>query len=101
MPVIPSENEEEYFAKQELELKRKLAKERQAQMQAAERESAKALHYMKCPKCGMQLEEVAYHGVNVDKCFSCEGVFLDKGEIERIQGKESGFLGKLFGSFGS
>ena len=27
MPVIPSENEEEYFAKQELELKRKLAKD--------------------------------------------------------------------------
>lgn len=101
MPVIPSENEEEYFARQELELKRKRAKEAQAQMQAAERESAKALHYMKCPKCGMPLEEIDYEGVKVDKCFHCEGVFLDKGEIERIQGKETGFIGKLWGVFGS
>lgn len=101
MPVKPSENEEEYFARQELELKRKRAQEHQAKLQAEERENAKALHYMKCPKCGMQLEEIEFDGVRVDKCFSCEGIFLDKGELERLQGKDTGFIGKLWGVFGA
>jgi hypothetical protein len=54
----PSENEEEYFGRQEIERKRKLADERQAKVQVEERERAQALHFMKCPKCGMQLEEI-------------------------------------------
>ena len=99
MPVVPSENEEEYFAKRELELRRKAAQERQAAIASADRESARKLHYMKCPKCGMQLEEIPFGDIRVDKCFGCEGMFFDKGEVERIQKKGGGFLGRLLGSF--
>ena len=101
MPVIPSENEEEYIARQEIELRRKLATEHQAKVQAEEREKARALHHMKCPKCGMPLEEIPFDNVHVDKCFSCDGVWLDKGEIERIKGHGAGFFDKVFNIFGS
>jgi Zn-finger nucleic acid-binding protein len=54
---------------------------------------------MKCPKCGMQLEEISFGDVRVDKCFHCEGLWLDNGELERLQAKEPGFMGKLFKAF--
>ena len=92
--------EEEYFARQEAERKRKLAEERQATLLAEERERERGLHLMKCPKCGMQLEEIAFGDVRVDKCFFCEGLWLDKGELELIRQKEGGFLGRLLSVFG-
>ena len=92
--------EEEYFARQEAERKRRLAGERQATLLAEERERERALHQMKCPKCGMQLEEIALGDVRVDKCFFCEGLWLDKGELELIRQKEGGFLGRLLSVFG-
>ena len=95
----PSENEEEYFARQAIELRRKLAGERQAKMDREERESERSLHFMKCPKCGMQLEEIALGDVRVDKCFSCQGLWLDAGELERISAKESGFVRRLMDVF--
>lgn len=99
MPVKPTVAEEEYFARLEAERKKKLAQERQAKLAAEDRERARALHFMKCPKCGMQLEDIAFGDVHVDRCFSCEGIWLDKGEIEAIRRKESGFIGRLMHVF--
>jgi uncharacterized protein len=101
MPVKPSDPEEEYFARQEAERRRKLAEERQSQMQEEDRQRARELHFMKCPKCGMQLEEIAFGNVRIDKCFNCEGMWLDKGELETIQTKEPGFVGRLLNVFRS
>jgi hypothetical protein len=101
MPVKPSESEDEYFVRLEAERLRKVSAERQAKIQAEERERERALHYMKCPKCGTQLEEISFGDVRVDKCFSCEGLWLDNGELERLQTKEAGFMGKLFRAFGT
>lgn len=91
----PSDSEEEYFARQEFERRRKLAQERQAELAKEERERAQTLHFMKCPKCGMQLEEIEFHSVRIDKCFQCEGMWLDKGELETIQTKDAGFVSRL------
>lgn len=101
MPIKPTQNEEEYFARQEAERKRKLAAERESQIAAEERERQRALHHMRCPKCGSQLEEITYGSIHIDKCFSCEGVWLDKGEIDEIGKKDAGFMGKLLGGFRS
>jgi uncharacterized protein len=92
--------EEDYFARQEAERKRKLTLERQATLLTEVRERERALHLMKCPKCGMQLEEIAFGDVRIDKCFSCQGLWLDKGELELIRQKEGGFLGRLLSAFG-
>jgi hypothetical protein len=101
MPVKPSSNEEEYFARLEVERRKKAAEERQAQMATEERERERALHHMKCPKCGMTLEEMTYGGVVIDKCFGCGGFWLDEGELETIQKKESGFVGQMLRVFRS
>jgi uncharacterized protein with PIN domain len=76
--------EDEYFVREDAEKKRKLAVKLQKETQAAELARLKALHYMRCPKCGLPLQEVKSHGVDVDVCFSCNGVFLDAGELEQI-----------------
>lgn len=100
MPYKPSEQEEEYFARQQAELKRKLAEEARRKLEAEERDHARQLHYMKCPKCGMDLQEITFSEVRVDKCFSCGGLWLDAGELDRILNTETGFLRRLRGIFG-
>lgn len=39
---------------------------------------------MKCPVCDETLREVQKHGVSVDICPGCKGVWLDRGELEKI-----------------
>ena len=39
---------------------------------------------MKCPVCDETLREVQKHGVNVDICPGCKGIWLDRGELEKI-----------------
>jgi|SRR5450755_4355910 DNA repair exonuclease SbcCD ATPase subunit len=91
-------DEEQYFAREEFILRRKLAEQRRAEIMAEERLRASALHHMKCPKCGMQLEEITFSDVRIDKCFSCEGLWLDKGELDVIRDKE-GFMERMWSAF--
>lgn len=80
----PSRNEDEYFARQELERKKQWAKENAAKMATAEREKLKQQHFMKCPKCGSDLHTVELHGVSIDNCATCHGTWLDAGELEQM-----------------
>jgi uncharacterized protein len=96
----PSKAEDEYFARQELERRKKWAQEQAAKMQTDQKEELKQLHWMKCPKCGMDLKEIEVHGVKVDQCASCGGVFLDAGEMEQIsKHDEGGVMGRVFSMF--
>jgi len=81
----PSHVEDEYFAKEEVERKRKLALQLMKETSAAEAQRLKDLHYMRCPACGHQLQEVTLRGVPVDVCFACQGVFLAHGELKQFQ----------------
>jgi hypothetical protein len=76
--------EEEFFAREDAEKKRRIALQVKQETAAAERERLRALHHMRCPKCGLELREVAFRGVEADLCFSCGGLFLDRGEIDSI-----------------
>lgn len=95
----PSKAEDEYFARQELERRKKWAQEQSAKMAVEEKERAKKAHWMKCPKCGMDLQEIELHGVKVDQCASCGGVFLDAGELEQIGKHDAGVMGRVFSLF--
>ncbi|MBM7118508.1 zf-TFIIB domain-containing protein [[Archangium] primigenium] len=81
----PSTPEEAYFQHEEIEKKRKLAFEQAQRLQIQQREELKALHYMKCPKCGLDLQPVVRADVEIDTCFNCHGIFLDAGELEVLQ----------------
>ncbi len=96
MAVKPSDKETEYFAREEFQQKKKTEEEKRIKMEAEEKKKVKELHYMHCPKCGMNLIEIDYKGIAVDKCSSCEGIWLDAGELEAISDLEKGKLDKWF-----
>jgi len=64
-----------------------------------EKKRQKELHYMRCPKCDMELIEIDYKGIKVDKCSECEGIWLDAGELEAVSRLEKTGLDKLFSVF--
>jgi hypothetical protein len=93
MAQKPSNTEEEFFAAEEIEKKRKLAFKQAQELEAKQRRELKALHFMKCPKCGMDLHKLKKGTVEVDSCFHCQGVWLDAGELEALLaggGKQGG-----------
>ncbi len=43
---------------------------------------------MNCPKCNAAMENVAFEGVNVDRCTSCKGIFFDANENKALKEKK-------------
>lgn len=39
---------------------------------------------MKCPSCDVEMEICIEHGVGIDKCPHCHGVWLDRGELDKL-----------------
>lgn len=95
----PSEKEAEYIAKMEFERKKKIEEERHKKLKAEEKQKLKEIHFMRCPKCGMELIEIDYRGIKVDRCSECEGIWLDTGELHTITKLDKGMLDKLFSVF--
>ncbi len=83
--VKPSHTEDDYFAREEAEKKRKLALKVKQDMAADEARRLRDLHRGHCPGCGQQMHEVKLRGVPVDVCFACNGIFLEHTEIEAFQ----------------
>jgi hypothetical protein len=76
---------------EDIQHRREQTLKRRRELDDAAREEQKKLHWMKCPKCGSDLEEIAFRGVKIDKCFVCGGVYLDDGELEQLAGKPGWF----------
>src|SRR5256886_7729891 len=92
MAEKPSKNEEEYFARRDAELPRQQREAARKTQTEAERRS----HHMKCPKCGYDLITGEWHGIQVDQCTHCHGVWFDKGEVETLLQHESGIINRVF-----
>jgi uncharacterized protein len=80
----PSRNEGGYFAQQNAEILRK----QRGLEEAAALESERKTHYMKCPKDGYDLTSTQFHGVQIETCPHCGGVWLDAGELDQIAHEE-------------
>ena len=90
-----SSNEEEYFARREAELLRQQRETAQQAAVDAERKS----HYMKCPKCGYDLITADMHGIAVDQCTHCHGIWFDAGEVDALmKHQDTGMFGRVVGS---
>jgi hypothetical protein len=87
----PSRNEDEYFVKLDAEL----LKARRAKLDAERLAQERAIHLMKCPKCGGDLAEREMQHIKVDQCTECGGVWLDKGEIEMLMHSEESSVGRV------
>ena len=40
---------------------------------------------MKCPKCAAQLSPLPAADITLDKCHSCDGIWLDYGELKKLR----------------
>jgi len=91
----PSHNEDEYFARQDAELMQSERARLSEERAAAER----LTHIMKCPKDGYDLTSGDYHGVTIETCGHCGGIWLDANELAAIVGATDrpGLLGRVFG----
>lgn len=95
MPLKPTEQEEEYFARLEFERRRKVLEERESQAAEEERQRILAVARGRCPKCGAELVPVSYRGIELDKCSRCQGVWLDFGELDQVVAEDTGLLGSV------
>lgn len=46
-----------------------------------------------CPKCQSAMRTYERSGITVDQCTECRGIFLDRGELERLVDAEAAFNG--------
>ena len=46
---------------------------------------------MNCPNCVNEMQEMKKYDVDIDYCPSCKGVWLDRGEIDKIARVQSGY----------
>ena len=47
-----------------------------------------------CPKCHGDMRSYERSGVHVDQCGECRGIFLDRGELERLIDAENAWADK-------
>src|SRR5215204_4082167 len=105
---VSKKQEDEWFARNEKALIRNLRMDRERRekelaeaMKVEKTRKQKELHWMKCPKCGADMVEKHVEGAYVDFCTLCEGIFMDKGELEQMMLKQkrepTTFVKKLLG----
>lgn len=46
-----------------------------------------------CLKCRGPMRTYKRNGITIDQCTACHGIFLDRGELERLISAESTYLG--------
>ena len=46
-----------------------------------------------CPKCQGTMRTYERNGVHVDQCADCRGIFLDRGELEKLTEAEGRWQG--------
>lgn len=80
----PSDKEQEYFLKKELERLKQLREEHRHKREQEEREKRKDLHWMHCAKCGETMTTTTLGGVEVEVCPDCGGLYLDAGELDKV-----------------
>ena len=102
MPVTPSDQEDEYFARQEFERRKREMADRDQRVAAQEREQILKLARGRCPKCAAGLVTMTFRGVELDKCSACGGLWFDTGELDRVleEAGGGGFLGGIKRIFG-
>ena len=81
-------DEDRFFAERDKAALEKLRREKPAETEPGR---------MRCPKDGAQLASIDHHGVTIEECPTCHGVWLDQGELEMVAGRErDSWLGRLF-----
>ncbi len=46
-----------------------------------------------CPKCGAAMRAYERRGITIEQCVECRGIYLDRGELERLTDAEAAYDG--------
>jgi hypothetical protein len=76
----PSKNEDEYFLRRDAEWR----KEQRARLDAERERQDRSRSGLACPRCQANLVARSFHEVMIDVCPTCNGVWLDNGELEML-----------------
>jgi len=91
--------EDDYFIRENSASKHKLEQEHKRERQKAHDEEIKALHFMKCSKCGHDLEKKRMSYIDVDQCTFCGSIVLAPEDIDRFIAEEKSILKALIDFF--
>jgi hypothetical protein len=80
MKLVERAKEDIYFAERDRELIEKL----RSQLQTVDKSAG-----VQCPKCPGLLATYTFQGFGLDRCQSCGGIWMDKGELEGVLRKVS------------
>jgi hypothetical protein len=72
--------EDRYFAERDRELIAKLKQAQAAEQERTIRELARS----RCPHCGERLCQRLVHGVIIEECPTCQGIWLDKAKLRVV-----------------
>lgn len=97
----PMKSEDEWFAKYEIQLIRDAKRKREQKNETRETEVQKPANYLLCPIDGAKLEAKDIKSVEINVCPVCEGIWLDRGELEDLiiahDSDKKGFFRRLIG----
>jgi len=83
--------EDQYHQEQDRKLIEELRKTHAVDAEAKLREAARE----RCPQCGVHLHRGRMHGVSVESCPSCHGVWLSKKDLDEIaRHEDEGFIAR-------
>jgi|SRR5579871_64821 len=84
--------EADYFSREEAQSKHRIDGERQRTHKKILDEELKALHFMKCPKCGHDLVTKRMSYIDIDQCSSCGVLVLNPEDVDRFVAEEKSIL---------
>jgi uncharacterized protein len=91
--------EADYFLKENEASKHRQHEENLKQEKIAADEQNKALHYMKCPRCGHDLLKKRMTQIEVEQCSSCGVLVLKPEDIDNFVADEKSILKSLIDFF--
>lgn len=84
--------EADYFIREDNASRHRMHEEQRRLHKKAHDEELKALHHMKCPKCGHDLVRKRLTYIDVDQCSSCGVLVLEPGDIDSFIAEEKSVL---------
>ena len=88
----PTQSEDQYVCEHETNFRMQKLQQDQQEATPAENRFLKALHWMRCPKCGHELTAERHSSVEIDVCPECRGIWLDPAALEAVAAVENDFL---------
>lgn len=86
-----TEREDDWFRQNEIGLLQQARKQRElhvaklrAQEQSKQLEQVREAHWLKCPKCGHDMEVTRTEGIEIEQCTLCGGLYFDRGELDTL-----------------